>query len=721
MLFCDYCGAENSDTATQCTYCHRPLTSNTITAHSSSSGQQQMQVVASAPHSSRQSTPISALQAPSSRLHQKYHILEQIGEGGYASIYKACERENQRLFVAIKAINLEGMSAEQIIDATATFNTELTILSTLDHPAIPTLYDHFTDASHWYLVISFIEGQTLEKYFSTLAQDKYRDPQTICTLLEIALELCNVLMYMHRQEPSVIYRDLKPANIMLGPRKRVTLIDFGIARHFKPGQNRDTIPFGSPGYAAPEQYGKAQTTPRSDIYSLGALLHQMLTGEDPADYPFEFPAIHIITPGLPIELGSFIARMLALNPEQRPTSMLDVQQQLGKAHTALKAHLNHRVLTPAPIPTKIQRRTVLGLGVLGLSALAAASLPALLSNHSQPPAPVAIQVPTDPTSTPVTYVTPDDPIPQTPKFSEAKRLSTWTLPSTGTGTAFADTKDVAYNIVACTDNSVYVLYTDFNRGSNARIIYTGHSRPAKYLSHFYGDKKVASCCENDADIHIWDTATGELIYQVQAPKPVIALSLCYNMLAVACADNTVYLYNFSRISSYTHPVPQYTYPNARQVTALILHLPVDNSHFYVGIGYDDGLVEIWQDDTIITQYEHSGAITTLSCWDNRIASSSADQTVKIYRFTSHTLFANYLGHAHKVSTVTWLTYNALASLDESGEAHIWTIPIGSINLSKPQVTTIADPNYNMSAYIINSQYYLTCLTNPNSLTTYQIY
>lgn len=476
MLFCDYCGAENSDTATQCTYCHRPLTSNTITAHSSSSGQQQMQVVASAPHSSRQSTPISALQAPSSRLHQKYHILEQIGEGGYASIYKACERENQRLFVAIKAINLEGMSAEQIIDATATFNTELTILSTLDHPAIPTLYDHFTDASHWYLVISFIEGQTLEKYFSTLAQDKYRDPQTICTLLEIALELCNVLMYMHRQEPSVIYRDLKPANIMLGPRKRVTLIDFGIARHFKPGQNRDTIPFGSPGYAAPEQYGKAQTTPRSDIYSLGALLHQMLTGEDPADYPFEFPAIHIITPGLPIELGSFIARMLALNPEQRPTSMLDVQQQLGKAHTALKAHLNHRVLTPAPIPTKIQRRTVLGLGVLGLSALAAASLPALLSNHSQPPAPVAIQVPTDPTSTPVTYVTPDDPIPQTPKFSEAKRLSTWTLPSTGTGTAFADTKDVAYNIVACTDNSVYVLYTDFNRGSNARIIYTGHSR-----------------------------------------------------------------------------------------------------------------------------------------------------------------------------------------------------------------------------------------------------
>ncbi|WP_220200151.1 protein kinase domain-containing protein [Ktedonospora formicarum] len=159
MLFCDYCGAENSDTVAQCIFCHQPLISTTTTASSSSSGLQQLLLPASAAPSSPQATPPPNPQASASLLYQKYRLLEQIGEGGYASIYKACERENQRLVVAIKAINLQGMSADQIIDATATFHTELTILSTLKHPAIPTLYDHFTDASHWYLAISFIEGK----------------------------------------------------------------------------------------------------------------------------------------------------------------------------------------------------------------------------------------------------------------------------------------------------------------------------------------------------------------------------------------------------------------------------------------------------------------------------------------------------------------------------------------------------------------------------------
>src|SRR5437764_15482878 len=105
--------------------------------------------------------------------------------------------------------------------------------------------------------------------------------------------LCSVLAYLHSRQPAIIFRDLKPANVMLRPDGRIALIDFGIAGHFKPGQARDTMPFGSPGYAAPEQDGKAQTTPRTDIYGLGVVRHLVLTGDDPSQSPLGFPPLRL--------------------------------------------------------------------------------------------------------------------------------------------------------------------------------------------------------------------------------------------------------------------------------------------------------------------------------------------------------------------------------------------------------------------------------------------
>ncbi|GHO48941.1 hypothetical protein KSX_71040 [Ktedonospora formicarum] len=103
-----------------------------------------------------------------------------------------------------------------------------------------------------------------------------------------------------------------------------------------------------------------------------------------------------------------------------------------------------------------------------------------------------------------------------------------------------------------------------------------------------------------------------------------------------------------------------------------------------------------------------------------IVSSSLDQSIQVYQFTTNTSFALYLGHTHQVNTVTWLTYNALASLDESGEVHIWTYPTGKILLAEPLLTTRADPHYHMNTSIAKSHYYLSCLTSPTAITTYQI-
>nr|WP_268886750.1 WD40 repeat domain-containing serine/threonine protein kinase [Ktedonospora formicarum] len=524
-------------------------------------------------------------------------------------------------------------------------------------------------------------------------------------------------MYMHRQEPSVIYRDLKPANIMLGPKNRVTLIDFGIARHFKPGQSKDTIPFGSPGYAAPEQYGKAQTTPRSDIYSLGALLHQMLTGQDPAEHPFAFPPIHITTPGLPLELGSFIARMLALSPEERPTSMVEVQYQLKQAYIGLKDRLSDKVENSVPVPALVSRRAMVGWGAFGLVGLAAIGITALFDKHMQPP--VSIQSPSTqaPTATPVTYVTPDDTIPRTPELTKIKVVATQRVPNQEVAAAFVNGVDVPFNILASTNNNVHVLYVDHI------VSYTGHIKPVKYISYTTGGTDVATCAENETVVHIWDCATGQATMRLHAPAPVVALCLWENMLAVACDDNTVYLYDLSNTSDATHPTPVRTYPTLMPITALIVQQPVDTNfydHLYLGIGFQNGIVQVWADTDIVTQYEHSKAITALQCWDQLIVSSSLDQTVQVYQFTTNTSFALYLGHTHKVNTVTWLTYNTLASLDESGEVHIWTYPSGKIVLTEPLLTTRADPHYHMKTSVAKSHYYLSCLTSPTSITTYHI-
>ena len=157
------------------------------------------------------------------------------------------------------------------------FLREALLLARLHHPAIPTLYDYFYENGYWYLVMEYLPGPTLIAYMRQYA------PLPPLEALNYAMQLCDVLDYLHKQTPPVVYRDLKPSNIILSPEGRLMLVDFGIARYFKEGQINDTTDFGSPGYASPEQYeGSGQTDGRSDLYSLGVMLHEMLSGQRPA-------------------------------------------------------------------------------------------------------------------------------------------------------------------------------------------------------------------------------------------------------------------------------------------------------------------------------------------------------------------------------------------------------------------------------------------------------
>jgi serine/threonine protein kinase len=261
-------------------------------------------------------------------LKERYRIINQIGQGGQATIYKGEDTELGNRLVAIKEMSQDGLSPKELLEAADAFKREAHMLAGLQHPNIPSIYDYFNEAGHWYLVMEFIEGETLEDYFARTEGGRL----PVKEVLDIGIQLCSVLEYLHNHQPPIIFRDLKPGNIMRTADGHLYLIDFGIARHFKPGQSRDTIALGSLGYAAPEQYGKAQTTARSDNYSLGVILHQALTGNDPVSNKptmFDFPSLNL--PGDPAaaDLQKLLLQMLDRQESARPDSTF-VKQELQR-------------------------------------------------------------------------------------------------------------------------------------------------------------------------------------------------------------------------------------------------------------------------------------------------------------------------------------------------------------------------------------------------------
>jgi F-box protein 11 len=261
---------------------------------------------------------------PQTLLAQRYRILKLIGQGGMGAVYQAEDLRFAGALRAIKELSQSGLSPQEAQVATQAFKREADLLARLMHPNLPRIYDHFDEQGRWYLAMDYIAGETLEQRLGKLP-DHTMTPQDA---LKIALQLCDTLHYLHSQQPPIIFRDLKPANIMLTTDGHVYLIDFGIARLFKPGQAKDTVALGSPGYAAPEQYGKSQTTASADIYGLGVTLHQVLSGHDPGSDPFQFPALNLSSLPGGNELEALILQMVEMKRDKRPASMLEIMQRL---------------------------------------------------------------------------------------------------------------------------------------------------------------------------------------------------------------------------------------------------------------------------------------------------------------------------------------------------------------------------------------------------------
>ena len=255
--------------------------------------------------------------APDTLVNGRYRIVDLVGTGGMGAVYKAADTHLGGRIVALKEMSEQGLSPQEITEAAEAFEQEAHLLAVLHHPSLPSIHDHFSAGGRWYLAMDFIEGETLADYLRLHGTPGL----PVAEVLRIADQLCAVLEYLHQQTPPIIFRDLKPSNIMMVPSGHLYLIDFGIARLFKPGQARDTVSLGSSGYAAPEQYGKTQTTVRSDIYSFGATLHGLLTGLDPTIKPFAFPLVQPWNPQTPPRLEALVMGMVQMDESRRPPSV----------------------------------------------------------------------------------------------------------------------------------------------------------------------------------------------------------------------------------------------------------------------------------------------------------------------------------------------------------------------------------------------------------------
>jgi serine/threonine protein kinase len=165
--------------------------------------------------------------------------------------------------MSIQVSGSQPLDPQELRQSIEAFRQEALLLASLTHPNLPRIYDHFEEQQRWYIVMDYIEGQTLE----TMQETTPRGKLELSLVLRIANQLCTVLNYLHTRQQPIIFRDLKPANIMITKDEHMYLIDFGIARLFKVGQAKDTVALGTPGYAAPEQFGRAQSTAQTDIYS----------------------------------------------------------------------------------------------------------------------------------------------------------------------------------------------------------------------------------------------------------------------------------------------------------------------------------------------------------------------------------------------------------------------------------------------------------------------
>ena len=256
---------------------------------------------------------------------KRYRWLQMLGTGGMGVIYLAQDLYSDDAFRVVKHLSSTFADAEEKAEAVRLFKREAAMLQRLNHPGVVRFHDHYsTEEGKYYLVMDYVPGSSLETVISDFGP--FNDDDSV----KVGIQICEVLEYLHDQDPPIIYRDLKPSNLMLTPEGQIVFIDFGIARNFMPKESATRVV--TAGYSPPEQYfGKPET--RSDIYALGATMGHLLTGQRPK--PLSATVVSATKPDVLPSLDKLITSMTAHSIDERPLTARHVRHMLYKCYQEL--------------------------------------------------------------------------------------------------------------------------------------------------------------------------------------------------------------------------------------------------------------------------------------------------------------------------------------------------------------------------------------------------
>ena len=644
-LFCPVCGAANTQQAAQCFACGQTL---------------QLVTTLASEH----------------LIAQRYRIVSRLGQGGMGTVYKVEDMRLGNRALAVKEMRLQGLDQQQATEAANGFKREALMLAELMQPNLPRIYDHFSELGCWYLVMDYIEGETLDSYLIARG-----NKLPLTETLTIGMQLCDVLDYLHTRQPPIIFRDLKPSNVMRTPQGHLYLIDFGIARHFKPGQAKDTIAFGSPGYAAPEQYGKQQTAAQADIYSLGAMLHQLLTGDDPSTTPFVFAPL---APGLaPDRLQVLLTRMLNMDARQRPDDIASVKQEL-QAIAALPSPTRQagqpimqtppvlptpQVVITAPAKPPVKRARMATLFANALVTEPDRLLCVYRNMHMDWITSLAW-------SSDGTYVV---------SGSKDRTAQVWHGTTGQTQTIYkghtaawrsASVRDVAW--CPTTSNGIWVASASDDEtvqvwramSGETLMTYHEHHEPVSNISWSPDGTQLVSCSRSS--VHLWKFMTGETISSITERKSDFHLVSWLPGGKQLVIGQGAALHIYSVIAGKLNHQWSYMGHNAPVQT-----LAWSPDGQYAASASDDRTVHIWHPQTGKLLYMHVGhtAAVMALCWspDSKyLASAGVDGTVQIIDIAKRRVQFVYRGHHTVIYALAWSPDGScIASGDAHNSVQVW--------------------------------------------------
>ena len=627
ILYCPHCGAENKAQAANCLVCRQALYGLDVDT--------------------------ASLRIPS-LLKQRYRLVSLAGRGGMGAVYKATDIELGNRLLAVKEMSEHGLNGQEKAEAVKGFKREALMLAGLQHANLPRIYDHFLENGRWYLVMDFIAGETLEAYLRRIPGHKL----PLEEVLDYGIQLCAVLEYLHTRQPPIIFRDLKPANLMRSDEGQLYLLDFGIARHFKPGQESDTGAFGSPGYAAPEQYGPNQTTPRTDIYNLGALLHQLLTGKDPAQTPFFFASLPSEVEGTGIQ--ALLANMLALKMQQRTPNVAIVKQALQQIAMQAPRSQNQALMLRIQAPS--QQRTQTMYSSVG-------ALVSTFAEHSDCVSKVAWS--------------PDGQLVASASYDGS--VQTWNASTIKPVILYkrqhfklfgqSRVNAVAWSpggqeIAAASDSKIVEIW---NVTTTRKLFtYREHSDSVHSVAWSPDGKKLASASRYKT--YVWDAKNGQTISAHSSPKDEIqdiAWSPNSKYLAVASRQQGVHVFE---LFAQTEFLLRASYSNHRGTIQAVAWAP---DGIRIASAADDKTVQIWNGLTgnlLLTYSAHQTTIKAI-IWSpdgKYLASAGLDGAVQIWdALTGNHLFT-FQKHGAPVHTLAWSPDGSyIASGGADKVVHIW--------------------------------------------------